>query len=74
MTLLPGGIPGFTRIPEQEQEKPVLFPLGASQKKGLAWCYTDQRTVLDRSEGERGIKYERFTIQATSHKRSTRIM
>jgi len=45
MTLLPGGTPGFTRIPEQEHEKPVFFPLGASQKKGLAWRHTSAYRV-----------------------------
>jgi len=64
MTLLPGGIPGFIRIPEQEYEKPVLFPLGASQKKGLTWRYTGQRTGSDRPGGERGIKYGTLSIKA----------
>jgi len=71
MTLLHAGLAGFTRIPEQEYEKPVLFPLGVSQKKGLAWRYTGQHTGSDRPEGERGIKYETVTIKANNHKRST---
>ena len=53
MTLLHGRIPGFIRILEQEYEKPVLLPLGASQKKWLAWRNTGQRTSTesDRPEG-----------------------